>query len=60
MNDSTFFAASRQLASVTPRWSSIHSERRKPGVTATAVTPRSFSSCESAKAIRMTVVFTRS
>ena len=60
MNAFTFSAASRQFASVTPKWSSIHSERRKPGVTASAVMPRSFSSCESANAIRMTVVFTRS
>ena len=40
----TLGAASIQLASVTPMFSSIISERRNPGVSATTVTPRRLSS----------------
>ena len=46
-------AASRQFASVTPKWSSIASERRKPGVTASAVMPCSVSSSACASARRI-------
>src|SRR5207253_1114341 len=55
-----FFAASRQLASVTPKCSSITSDRRKPGVSASTVTFLRRSSRAMANAMRITLVFTRS
>ncbi len=56
----TFSSASRQFASVTPKLSSIISERSQPGVSATAVAPRVPSSCPSANAIRRTADLARS
>ena len=56
----TFSAASRQLASVTPKCSSIASERRKPGVTATAVTPVPASSSPMSNASRIAPILARS
>ena len=56
----SFFPASCQLASATPKWSSIASERRKPGVSATAATFLRRNSRAYANARRIAVVFTRS
>lgn len=52
--------ASRQVSSVTPKWSSISSERRKPGVSETAVPPCSFSSAARPKAMRCGAFLVRS
>ncbi|CAM5470914.1 hypothetical protein SANTM175S_03958 [Streptomyces antimycoticus] len=56
----SFSTASRQFSSVTPKWSSICSERRKPGETLTAVPSNSFSSSASPKAIRIGAFLARS
>src|SRR5699024_1101022 len=53
-------AASRQVSSVTPKASSIISERSHPGVTETAVPPCGASSWPCAYARRSTAVFVRS
>ena len=53
-----FFTASRQFASVTPKRSSITSDRRNPGVSAIAATFLRRSSRAIANASRITVVFT--
>ena len=52
--------ASRQFASVTPKGSSIASERSQPGVSATAVAPCGSSSCACAHASRITAFLARS
>jgi hypothetical protein len=52
--------ASRQLASATPKVSSIISERSQPGVSATAVPPCGARSSDCAYASRMTAFFARS
>jgi hypothetical protein len=52
--------ALRQAASLTPKFSSIRSERSQPGVTPTAVTGRSSSSAVRTLTIRSTLAFTRS
>ena len=52
--------ASRHVGSVTPKWSSIASERRKPGLTATAAMPCGRSSSACARARRMTDDLARS
>jgi hypothetical protein len=52
--------ASRQFSSVTPKCSSIISERSQPGVNATAVAACAASSCDQAKASRFTDHLARS
>jgi hypothetical protein len=52
--------ASRQVASVTPKFSSICSERSQPGVTPTAVTGWSLSSALRPVTMRSTLALTRS
>ena len=53
-------AASRQVSSVTPKASSIISERSQPGVSATAVQPYGASSCAWPNASRITPALARS
>jgi hypothetical protein len=52
--------ASRQVSSVTPKFSSMISDRSHPGVTHTAVAPRGPSSCPSENASLFTATFARS
>ena len=52
--------ASRQFASVTPKVSSTASERKNPGVIASAVTRWAWRSAAIAWASRMTAFFARS